>query len=298
MAAFNDLSVQHSRNIGDTVASGSTDGNLFTSAQRANHLNRAIKRWLLIHTSLKNYNALLNYITEVTNATTSATATYTFTGTSIFSLTITNAGSGYTSAPTVTISAPSSGTTATVTATLTGATVTGLGITNAGVGYTSTPTASFSGGGGTGAAATVTLCGAVNILSLYCENKLFKRGDEKRWSNYQTAAVVTNANSFLTPSATEPVYIFSTGKVLLFPISEFDSISTLNIHYIKQHTDLASGSTATLEVPDHYTNQILDFALIEAMNEIPSELSIVRSKDKKELAMSELALINEVVKEG
>jgi len=70
--------------------------------------------------------------------------------------TITAGGSSYTSAPTVTFTAPTSGTTATGTATIASGAVTGITITNAGTGYDSTPTISFSGGGGSGATATAT----------------------------------------------------------------------------------------------------------------------------------------------
>jgi len=135
----------------------------------------------------------------------------------------------------------------------------------------------------------------LSIISVLCGNKFIKRGNEIFFSQYQNG--ITNGNSFLAPTATEPVYIYKAGAINLYPAASFPSTS-ITVHYVKQHTDLAYNSTATIEVPDHYTNQILDFALIEAMNEIPSELSIVRSKDKKELAMSELALINEVIKEG
>jgi hypothetical protein len=74
---------------------------------------------------------------------------------SVGAIYITNGGSGYTSAPTVTISAPndSNGTQALASATLTGNAVTGISLTEAGTGYTSAPTVSFAGGGGTNAAA-------------------------------------------------------------------------------------------------------------------------------------------------
>jgi len=73
---------------------------------------------------------------------------------------ITGIGAGYTSAPTVTISAPTGGgTTAAATATVSGGSITGITITNAGSGYTGTPTITFSGGGGSGAAATATISG-------------------------------------------------------------------------------------------------------------------------------------------
>jgi Flp pilus assembly protein TadG len=72
---------------------------------------------------------------------------------------VSNGGSGYTSAPTVTFSSPqtSGGTTAVATATVAGGRVTGVTLTNPGSGYTTAPTITFSGGGGTNAAATATL---------------------------------------------------------------------------------------------------------------------------------------------
>jgi Flp pilus assembly protein TadG len=72
--------------------------------------------------------------------------------------TITNAGAGYTSAPTVTVSAPtgSSPVTATGTATIAGGKVTGINVTNLGSGYTAMPTITLVGGGYT-TKATATL---------------------------------------------------------------------------------------------------------------------------------------------
>jgi len=68
-------------------------------------------------------------------------------------LAVTNAGSGYTTAPTVAITG-GGGTGATATATVSGGSVTGFNITNAGTGYTSAPTVALTGGAGTGATAT------------------------------------------------------------------------------------------------------------------------------------------------
>lgn len=72
--------------------------------------------------------------------------------------TITNAGTGYTSAPTVAISG-GSGTGAVITATVSNGSVTQLTVTNPGSGYVigDTVTLMFSGGGGSAAAATITL---------------------------------------------------------------------------------------------------------------------------------------------
>lgn len=68
---------------------------------------------------------------------------------------ITNRGSGYTTAPAVTISAPNqtNGVQATATATITANAVSSISITNGGSGYTSAPTVTITGGGGSGATA-------------------------------------------------------------------------------------------------------------------------------------------------
>jgi hypothetical protein len=69
-----------------------------------------------------------------------------------------NGGTGYTSAPTVTFSAPpAGGVTATGTAVITNGVVTAVTITNPGSGYTTPPTITFTDGGGTGTTATANL---------------------------------------------------------------------------------------------------------------------------------------------
>lgn len=75
----------------------------------------------------------------------------------VTSLAVNAPGTGYTSAPTVTISAPTSGigTTATATATVAGNVLIGFTITAAGSGYTVNPTVSMTGGGGSGGTASV-----------------------------------------------------------------------------------------------------------------------------------------------
>src|SRR5579863_5817046 len=69
-------------------------------------------------------------------------------------ITVTNAGTGYTSVPTVSITG-GSGTGATAVATIQTPSVNAVNVVNGGTGYSATPpTVVFSGGGGTGAAAT------------------------------------------------------------------------------------------------------------------------------------------------
>jgi hypothetical protein len=72
---------------------------------------------------------------------------------SVGAIGIKNPGSGYTSAPAVTISAPNQtgGQQAFATASITANAVSAITLTNAGSGYTSPPTVTLSGGGGTGA---------------------------------------------------------------------------------------------------------------------------------------------------
>ena len=74
-------------------------------------------------------------------------------------ITITNGGSGYSGTPTVAIAAPASGTQATATATVAGNAVTAITITNPGKGYdpANPPAVTFSGGGGSNAAATAAI---------------------------------------------------------------------------------------------------------------------------------------------
>jgi phage tail sheath protein FI len=78
-------------------------------------------------------------------------------------ITITNGGSGYTSAPTVALTG-GGGTGAAATATVTGGVVTGITITNPGSGYTTAPTIAFTGGAGTGAAATAEVGALANAV--------------------------------------------------------------------------------------------------------------------------------------
>jgi Flp pilus assembly protein TadG len=72
--------------------------------------------------------------------------------------TVTNSGSGYSSAPTVVFNnTGTNGSGAAATATISGGKVTAVTLTNTGSGYTSAPTISFSGGGGSNATAKATL---------------------------------------------------------------------------------------------------------------------------------------------
>jgi len=104
-------------------------------------------------------------------------------GTSVLSITVTNDGTGYTSVPTVTISAPSLayGTTASATATVVSNKVSAITVTNAGSGYTSAPTVTITGGGGSSATATASVSAlAPSGLRLVRQftNRIFAVGTE------------------------------------------------------------------------------------------------------------------------
>lgn len=113
-----------------------------------------------------------------------------------------NGNTGYTTAPTIIISAPDTPVTATATSTITGDAVTSITITNAGSGYASTPTVSITGGGGTGATATAILVNtSVTVINVTAGG-----------SGYTSAPTVTltAAPSPVTATATANI---SGGKV-------------------------------------------------------------------------------------
>ena len=73
-----------------------------------------------------------------------AAATTTVANGNVTAITVINGGSGYTSAPGVTVSAPASGNTATATATVSGGFLTAITINSGGSGYTTAPTISIA----------------------------------------------------------------------------------------------------------------------------------------------------------
>ena len=90
-------------------------------------------------------------------------------GGTVTAITRTAGGTGYATAPTVAISAPTTagGVQATATVAVSAGAITTFTITNAGSGYVEQPTVSFSGGGGSGAAAYATVGAEPTIKSLF-----------------------------------------------------------------------------------------------------------------------------------
>ena len=82
----------------------------------------------------------------------------------VTAITIGNGGSGYTEAPTVTLTGGGAGSGATAQATVVGGVITKITVTNSGMGYTSAPTVAITGGNGTGATATASVGIAANAV--------------------------------------------------------------------------------------------------------------------------------------
>tara|TARA_R100001594_G_scaffold9166_1_gene22620 strand:+ start:2655 stop:6470 length:3816 start_codon:yes stop_codon:yes gene_type:complete len=113
----------------------------------------------------------------------------------VTTITITNGGSNYTSAPTISFSG-GGGTGATATATISNGAVTAITITNGGSNYSSNPTISFSGGGGSSAAATASITGGLYVGYLYVYRVRLPKFYIKKQvgeSNYDS-----NLNGYLT----------------------------------------------------------------------------------------------------
>lgn len=114
-------------------------------------------------------------------------------------VTVTNEGSGYTTDPTVTASAPENpdGTTAQLSITRANNKITGIAITNSGWGYTAAPTITITGGGGTNATATATIFD----------------GTWKDCASVATAALETNESTTLRSVARECAAVSSDGQL-------------------------------------------------------------------------------------
>ena len=93
-------------------------------------------------------------------------AAWDFSKDEVGSITITNGGTGYTAAPTVTVAPPTSGTTATATAAIANGVVISVTITNPGNGYTAAPSVTFSAPtSGKTATGTPNLASGLDILA-------------------------------------------------------------------------------------------------------------------------------------
>jgi hypothetical protein len=140
----------------------------------------------------------------------------------VFGITVTAQGSGYTSAPTVTIAAPpSGGTQATATASIAAGKVTAIVVANSGSGYISAPAVTFSGGGGSGAAAQALISPDTTAFVI---SKTGKVGigvapDETvalKLPASTLSSVPLNLGNGVSPTTTVPGDVFSSGNNIFF----------------------------------------------------------------------------------
>jgi len=177
-------------------------------------------------------------------------STYTLSSTFVTGYTSLTAGSGYTSNPSVTISAPNitGGTIATASASQTSGGVTYIYITNPGSGYTTVPTITFSGGGGT-TQATATATISTNS-SLYAD--ALSIAGTLNFANTTSLPVTLNIGGGITIASTGSIsasnisnavnHILNVGG----NIANSGSISMLNIASNKAIDVTLNGSSQSL----------------------------------------------------
>ena len=171
-----------------------------------------------------------------------AAMTVNFTAGTIKHISIDNGGTGYSSAPTITISG-GGGSNATATATVSGGAITAISITNAGTGYTSNPTVSISGGGGSNASLT-----AFTELQYYLKHiddqdiQTLTLNDYTFITNRTKTVAMSN-----TIEAVRPPEVFidlkATSYARQYAVNLFDSLNTTTISTVTRiSVDLAASS--------------------------------------------------------
>ncbi|MFC3009581.1 right-handed parallel beta-helix repeat-containing protein [Klebsiella oxytoca] len=157
-----------------------------------------------------------------------------FGGGRLQSITVTAGGSGYTSAPTVTISG-GGGTGALATATVSGGAVTKISVLYKGFGYTSAPTITISGGGGSGATATGTVSSGGVIGQLQLARCTFKDsgGDGKMYYGTATLADSQIGNSMgYIVSRTQTYNLAGDGTTVEFTLSLPEEVADANYRIV------------------------------------------------------------------
>lgn len=200
-----------------------------------------------------------------------ATATCTVSGGIINAVTVTNPGSGYLTPPAVTVTPTSGGSGGTINATLTGR-VGSVAITNRGSNLTAAPTISFTGGSGSGAAATATFDSATNAICASLPTLL---------DRLYAVAVVDGPNS--TKSAAnnwreslaskriipvDPAYkvLDSGGNIVVVPASPY--VAGIGVRVDHEHAGVPSHSWANQPVRGIVgTARPIDFSIVDGATE-------------------------------
>ena len=159
---------------------------------------------------------------------------------------LTARGSGYTSAPAVTISAPNqtNGTQATAEATITANAVTSIAVVEGGSGYTSAPTVTITGGGGSGA-------NAIAQLLTFTKGALFIQVTNSG-SGYDPAsppAVTITGGGGANATATAIVFGNAVTEVIMTNVgNNFTSVPTVTI--AAQPTPSGNANATVIGVPN------------------------------------------------
>ncbi|HBS6214476.1 TPA: hypothetical protein MAL84_004382 [Klebsiella pneumoniae] len=157
-----------------------------------------------------------------------------FGGGRLQSIAVTAGGSGYTTAPTVTISG-GGGTGALATATISGGSVTKISVLYKGFGYTTAPTVTISGGGGSGATAAVTVSSGGVIGQLQLARCTFKDsgGDGKIYYGTATLAdsQISNSMGYIV-SRTQTYNLAGDGTTIEFTLSLPEEVADANYRIV------------------------------------------------------------------
>jgi hypothetical protein len=226
-----------------------------------------------VKVNFSQFNNRLYYTDGVSNLYFSNGTTDYRQGTSIFSITVTNKGSGYTGTPTVTIAAPDQayGTTASATPVIVSNKVDSITVTVAGSGYTTAPTVTISGGGGSGATATASMSNlspsALRLIRNFT-NRLFAVGtgayrntlyasdilDPEVWKS--TNSIIVGGDDGEDIVAIQPFFdyellVFKPNKIYLVTVDPTVSTATgWTVRLINDKVGCQAGATAIFTTKD------------------------------------------------
>lgn len=183
------------------------------------------------------------------------------------SMVVLSGGTGYTTAPTVAISAPpAGGTQATATATIANGQVAGVTITNGGSGYTNVPTVTFSGGGATSqAVGYAVMMASFPVPSDYMEMRelyLLDSGGQPYQQMERTTPFWIHQHFNQTNSAGSPYYFAREGSNFIFAPSQGYGAGASGIYWARLPS--LSGTNTSNWLTSSNPDLILAAAMLEA----------------------------------
>lgn len=181
----------------------------------------------------------------------------------VYSVTVTDGGSGYASAPTVGFTG-GGGTGAVATATVTDGAVTSVTVTTSGSSYTSAPTVSFTGGGGADATATATIVGLTTAKPVRAFSAFLRNSD-----NYDIVLLPISKQEYddlgykFNESTPNQFYYdnqLANAKLFVFNIPDQTSEWTVHLDCQRMFYDM-SASTDNFDFPQEWF-QALKWGLV------------------------------------